>query len=49
MMKLYYKQGEVKNTKACLEELKKCRQLHLSAQGLEHLRYWSKQLSKVEG
>lgn len=47
MLKLFYQAGEREKLENCLEELRKNRQIRLSAQGLEQLRYWTNRLSRA--
>lgn len=45
ILKMFYRTGERQKFEDCLEELKRNRQIRLSAQGLEQLRYWKNRLS----
>lgn len=47
MLKMFYQAGERQKFEDCLDDLSRNRQIRLSAQGLEQLRYWRNRLSKA--
>lgn len=49
MLKMFYSLGQRAKFQACLNDLRRNKQVRLSSQGLEQLRYWSDRLSATQG
>ena len=47
MFRMYYRMGNRVKFEELLDSLRKNRQVRLSAQGLEHLRYWMDRLART--
>ena len=47
MMKMFYQKGDRAQFEEILDDLRKNRQVRLSSQGLEQLRYWAMRLAET--
>lgn len=45
LLEMFYQMGDRRKFEACLEDLRRNRQIRLSARGLEQMRYWTDRLS----
>jgi len=47
MLKMFYQRGDRQKFESILEDLRQNRQVRLSSEGLEQLRYWSSRLANA--